>query len=167
MPNHVHVLIMLEWLHFFLFCIQSMYMYFCVYRFRRQYEQLQAVIVRVLRPATPTSGSSQQVGAASPIPDQGESSMETDDMSAVREVRLAYENVKIVDCLDLTPEGNASWEAALKRYVHVYIYTCMYTHCIFYCLASNLLYMYLQVRNLILMYLASLLGSYQSLNVAR
>ena len=43
--------------------------------------------------------------------------METDDMSAVREVRLAYENVKVVDCLDLTPEGNASWEAALKRYV--------------------------------------------------
>ena len=46
--------------------------------------------------------------------------METDDMSAVREVRLAYENVKVVDCLDLTPEGNASWEAALKRYVRLY-----------------------------------------------
>ncbi|CAI8028625.1 Cytoplasmic dynein 1 heavy chain 1 [Geodia barretti] len=36
--------------------------------------------------------------------------------SAVREVKLAYENVKVVDCLDLSPEGSAAWEAALKRY---------------------------------------------------
>ena len=78
--------------------------------FRRQYEQLQAVIVRVLRPAAPSSGSGQQ-----PFAKQGDAGIETDDMSAVREVRLAYENVKVVDCLDLTPEGNASWEAALKR----------------------------------------------------
>lgn len=88
--------------------------------FRRQYEQLQTVIVRVLRPAAPTSGSGQPVGGATTPTDQGEAGMETDDMSAVREVRLAYENVKVVDCLDLTPEGNASWEAALKRYVHLY-----------------------------------------------
>ena len=86
------------------------------YSFRRQYEQLQAVIVRVLRPAAPSSGSGQQVGgAAPPSAEQGDAGIETDDMSAVREVRLAYENVKVVDCLDLTPEGNASWEAALKR----------------------------------------------------
>lgn len=91
------------------------------YRFRRQYEQLQAVIVRVLRPAAPTSGSGQAVGGAATPTDQGDAGMETDDMSAVREVRLAYENVKVVDCLDLTPEGNASWEAALKRYIHVHV----------------------------------------------
>ena len=91
------------------------HMFFC-YSFRRQYEQLQAVIVRVLRPAAPSSGSGQQVGgAAPPSAEQGDACIETDDMSAVREVRLAYENVKVVDCLDLTPEGNASWEAALKR----------------------------------------------------
>ena len=83
--------------------------------FRRQYEQLQAVIVRVLRPAAPASGSGQQVGGAVPPTEQGDAGIETDDMSAVREVRLAYENVKVVDCLDLTPEGNASWEAVLKR----------------------------------------------------
>ena len=46
----------------------------------------------------------------------GEIALETDDQSAVREVKLAYENVKVVDCLDLTPEGSAAWEAALKRY---------------------------------------------------
>lgn len=34
----------------------------------------------------------------------------------MREVKLAYENVKVVDCLDLTAEGSAAWEAALKRY---------------------------------------------------
>ena len=89
--------------------------------FRRQYEQLQAVIVRVLRPAAPASGSGQQVGGTAPPPEQGDAGIETDDMSAVREVRLAYENVKVVDCLDLTPEGNAAWEAALKRYVNEYI----------------------------------------------
>ena len=86
------------------------------FSFRRQYEQLQTVIVRVLRPAAPASGSAQAVGGATTPTDQSEAGMETDDMSAVREVRLAYENVKVVDCLDLTPEGNASWEAALKRY---------------------------------------------------
>ena len=58
--------------------------------------------MRVLRSqssATPTEGAE----------------LETDDLSAVREVKLAYENVKVVDCLDISPEGNAAWEAALKR----------------------------------------------------
>ena len=78
--------------------------------FRKQHEQLQAVIVRVLRPAT-VQGQSTTPGV-----EQGDA-IETDDLSAVREVKLAYENVKGVDCLDLTPEGNAAWEAALKRWV--------------------------------------------------
>ena len=60
-----------------------------------------------------------------------ESSLETDDQSAVREVKLAYENVKVVDCLDLTSEGSAAWEAALKRYAIAAIqrtqYICVYT----------------------------------------
>ncbi len=71
-------------------------------RFRKQHEQLQQVIMRVLRSqssATPTEGAE----------------VETDDLSAVREVKLAYENVKVVDCLDISPEGIAAWEAALKR----------------------------------------------------
>ena len=80
------------------------------FSFRKQHEQLQAVIVRVLRP---TAVQGQPGGTAG---EQGDT-IETDDLSAVREVKLAYENVKVVDCLDLTPEGNAAWEAALKRYV--------------------------------------------------
>lgn len=74
------------------------------FRFRKQHEQLQQVIMRVLRSqssATPTEGAE----------------LETDDLSAVREVKLAYENVKVVDCLDISAEGNAAWEAALKRCV--------------------------------------------------
>lgn len=79
--------------------------------FRKQHEQLQAVIVRVLRPSSAPS----QQGGASRTQEQAEGALETDDVSAVREVKLAYENVKVVDCLDLTPEGVAAWEAALKR----------------------------------------------------
>lgn len=65
--------------------------------------------MRVLRP---TSAPPQQ---GQPAP-EGEGSLETDDLLAVKEVKLAYENVKVVDCLDLSPEGNAAWEAALKRF---------------------------------------------------
>ena len=82
--------------------------FFVSFSFRKQHEQLQAVIVRVLRPAT-VQGHPAVTGG-----EQGDV-IETDDLSAVREVKLAYENVKVVDCLDLTPEGNAAWEAALKR----------------------------------------------------
>ena len=32
-----------------------------------------------------------------------------------REIVQAYENVKVIDCLDLSPEGSAIWDAALKR----------------------------------------------------
>lgn len=35
---------------------------------------------------------------------------------AVHEVHKAYETMKVVDCLDLTPEGTAAWNTALKRY---------------------------------------------------
>lgn len=35
----------------------------------------------------------------------------------LQEVNVAYDNVKEVDCLDLSKEGTDSWEAALKRLV--------------------------------------------------
>ena len=66
--------------------------------------------MRVLKPSAVQCSSSGVIAGGK----QGET-LETDDLSAVREVKLAYENVKVVDCLDLTPEGNAAWEAALKR----------------------------------------------------
>ena len=60
----------------------------------------------------PTSAPQQ----GQPAP-EGEGSLETDDLLAVKEVKLAYENMKVVDCLDLYPEGSAAWEATLKRFV--------------------------------------------------
>ena len=37
-------------------------------------------------------------------------------VSLQQEVNLAYENVKEVDCLDVSKEGTDAWEAATKRY---------------------------------------------------
>ncbi|XP_031789302.2 dynein heavy chain, cytoplasmic isoform X5 [Nasonia vitripennis] len=82
-------------------------------RFRRQHEQLRTVIVRVLRPVRQTNTSSI---------DNNDSDVKLDfafdaaDANAISEVNLAYENVKEVDCLDITKEGLESWEAAVNRY---------------------------------------------------
>ena len=45
----------------------------------------------------------------------GVGSMDTGDLNAIEEVNLAYENVKVVDGLDVSKEGADSWEAAMKR----------------------------------------------------
>ena len=84
--------------------------------------------MRVLKPSA-VQGSS-NVGGGGAMGDQGDT-LETDDLSAVREVKLAYENVKVVDCLDLTPEGNAAWEAALKRYSEGGVDEGKYQTCLF------------------------------------
>lgn len=43
-------------------------------------------------------------------------SLEAADANAIEEVNLAYENVKEVECLDISKEGSEAWEAAVKRY---------------------------------------------------
>ncbi|XP_069694728.1 dynein heavy chain, cytoplasmic isoform X3 [Periplaneta americana] len=96
-------------------------------RFRRQHEQLRTVIVRVLRPTLlsviPTRPMDQQ--SQQPMsPDQQEAGdlkpevlgLEAADANAIEEVNLAYENVKEVDCLDITREGLEAWDAAVRRY---------------------------------------------------
>ncbi|PIK60017.1 putative cytoplasmic dynein 1 heavy chain 1 [Apostichopus japonicus] len=87
-------------------------------KFRRQHEQLRAVIARVLRPAvTPQVPASP---AGTPDDPQGgiinELLMDAADANAIEEVNLAYENVREVDGLDVTNEGKDAWEAAMKRY---------------------------------------------------
>jgi dynein heavy chain 1 len=103
-------------------------------KFRRQHEQLRTVIVRVLRPTTqqaplelehavgaPPSGAS-SVAGDSGVGASGSGSVasgaaaEAADLNAIEEVNLAYEIVKVVDCLDVTKEGADSWEQAMKRY---------------------------------------------------
>lgn len=43
-------------------------------------------------------------------------SLEAADANAIEEVNLAYENVKEVECLDISKEGSDAWDAAVKRY---------------------------------------------------
>ncbi|XP_021916207.1 dynein heavy chain, cytoplasmic isoform X8 [Zootermopsis nevadensis] len=96
-------------------------------RFRRQHEQLRTVIVRVLRPTVLSVISSRPIDQQSQhpsTPDQQESGdmkpevlgLEAADANAIEEVNLAYENVKEVDCLDITREGLEAWDAAVRRY---------------------------------------------------
>ncbi|KAJ2451292.1 dynein heavy chain [Coemansia sp. RSA 2336] len=69
-----------------------------VHQFREQHEQLQQTIVRVMGDGH--SGSGEQGG----------------DSSAIAEIRMAYDAVKIVDVLDVTPDGTAVWERAETGY---------------------------------------------------
>ncbi|XP_061071720.1 cytoplasmic dynein 1 heavy chain 1 isoform X1 [Conger conger] len=86
-------------------------------RFRRQHEQLRAVIVRVLRPQVSAVPQHSQGETVEP-PDMkvAEVLFDAADANAIEEVNLAYENVKEVDGLDVSKEGMEAWEAAMKRY---------------------------------------------------
>ncbi|KAM9294157.1 cytoplasmic dynein 1 heavy chain 1 [Gastrophryne carolinensis] len=86
-------------------------------KFRRQHEQLRAVIVRVLRPQV-TAVAQQNQGEVPEPQDMkvAEVLFDAADANAIEEVNLAYENVKEVDGLDVSKEGTEAWEAALKRY---------------------------------------------------
>ncbi|XP_069493861.1 cytoplasmic dynein 1 heavy chain 1 [Ambystoma mexicanum] len=87
-------------------------------KFRRQHEQLRAVIVRVLRPQV-TAVAQQNQGEVPEPQDMkvAEVLFDAADANAIEEVNLAYENVKEVDGLDVSKEGTEAWEAASKRYV--------------------------------------------------
>ncbi|XP_070577189.1 cytoplasmic dynein 1 heavy chain 1-like [Ptychodera flava] len=85
-------------------------------KFRRQHEQLRAVIVRVLRPSTTTSTATPASPTTEEAPKVNAMVLEAADANAIEEVNLAYENVKEVDGLDVSKEGTEAWEAAIKRY---------------------------------------------------
>lgn len=81
-------------------------------KFRRHHEQLRTVIVRVLRPSRQNA-----VHQIPEVPAEKQPfSLETADANAIEEVNLAYENVKEVECLDISKEGSEAWDAAVKRY---------------------------------------------------
>ncbi|XP_053612058.1 dynein heavy chain, cytoplasmic isoform X6 [Plodia interpunctella] len=82
-------------------------------RFRRHHEQLRTVMLRVLRPratVTPETGGGGEPAQPHSLP------MDAADANAIAEVNFAYENVKEVDCLDISREGCDAWEAAVRRY---------------------------------------------------
>ncbi|VDN07087.1 unnamed protein product [Thelazia callipaeda] len=80
-------------------------------QFRRQHEQLRTVISRVLRPMGNKDGEKK------PEKDVDKTSvLNATELSAIEQVNMAYENVKEVDCLDVSVDGTFSWEAAIRRY---------------------------------------------------
>ena len=44
--------------------------------------------------------------------------LDENELLMVKEVRLAYDIMKVVDCLDLSDNGTAAWDAAYKRCVY-------------------------------------------------
>ena len=75
-----------------------------VHKFRVQHEELRSVIVKVL----PSSGAK-----------AGERTVEGEDamvMDPFQEISDAYEPMKAIDVLDLSPAGFAAWEHAVKEY---------------------------------------------------
>jgi len=69
-------------------------------KFRSDHEKLQTVIVRILRS----------------VSSDGEVMVDADDRQAIDEVARAYEEVRDVDPLDLTDDGEAAWMHAQERY---------------------------------------------------
>ena len=90
------------------------------FRFRRQHEQLRAVIVRVLQPPAVSQASPPSPGGPPKTVEDEEAKPEAlldpADANAIQEVNLAYENVKEVDGLDVSKDGSEAWEAAIKRF---------------------------------------------------
>lgn len=74
-----------------------------LYKFRRDHEQLRNVIHRVLKPSVGEDGETRGL-------------MNADDLDVGAEVEQAYETIKVVDTLDLSPEGMHAWEVAKKGY---------------------------------------------------
>ena len=101
-------------------------------RFRRQHEQLRAVIVRVLQPPTVNQNApSSPGGPVQPLEDEAKAEIVLDpaDANAIQEVNLAYENVKEVDGLDVSKDGSDAWEAAIRRFTCFTVFVCQRVHC--------------------------------------
>ncbi|KAK3828336.1 MAG: dynein heavy chain [Benniella sp.] len=86
--------------------VQERILFVC--NFRKQHEQLHQTILKVMtKPSgftTKTSGAEDNEGVG------------LSDVNAVEEVRLAYESVKNVDVLDVSPEGTEIWVEAEVLY---------------------------------------------------
>lgn len=79
--------------------------------FRDNHEQLQRTIINVLGPKADVNGVSDGPGANGTVVVE-----EIGDVDAVEEVKQAWEGLKDVDLLDVTPEGTAKWARAENIY---------------------------------------------------
>ncbi|KAL2021078.1 hypothetical protein VTK56DRAFT_7497 [Thermocarpiscus australiensis] len=82
-----------------------------VSNFRDNHEQLQRTIVNVLGPKATINGIADGAGANGTAVVE-----EIGDVDAVEEVRQAWEGLKDVDLLDVTPEGTQKWARAENIY---------------------------------------------------
>ncbi|KAI9105868.1 dynein heavy chain [Phlyctochytrium arcticum] len=76
--------------------------------FRRQHEQLQDTIVRVNR--------SERAGHNTVAKDLPSASLSLSGSTALDDIKAAYNSIKMVDVLDVTPEGTEIWIAAENAY---------------------------------------------------
>ncbi|CAO3598448.1 unnamed protein product [Absidia cylindrospora] len=85
-----------------------------VREFRKQHEQLHQTIVRVM--TSPRAKTSTVVVDGQVKSVLEEESVSISDINAVEEVKLAYESVKNIDILDVSPEGTEIWVQAENVY---------------------------------------------------
>ncbi|KAL0081796.1 dynein heavy chain [Phycomyces blakesleeanus] len=83
--------------------------------FRKQHEQLHQTIVRVMT-SPRAKKSTVVVDGQVKMTMEEEESVSISDINAVEEVKLAYESVKNIDVLDVSPEGTEIWVQAETVY---------------------------------------------------
>ncbi|KAI8066635.1 dynein heavy chain [Gongronella butleri] len=79
-----------------------------VREFRKQHEQLHQTIVRVMTGPRPKTATVVVDGQVKSVLEE-EESVSISDINSVEEVKLAYESVKNIDVLDVSPEGTEIW----------------------------------------------------------
>ncbi|KAI8328287.1 dynein heavy chain [Blakeslea trispora] len=83
--------------------------------FRKQHEQLHQTIVRVMTSPRAKKATVVVDGQVKSVMEE-EESVSISDINAVEEVKLAYESVKNIDVLDVSPEGTEIWVQAETAY---------------------------------------------------
>ena len=84
--------------------------------FRDNHEQLQRTIVNVLGPAATAANGGGSGAADGPAANGAVVVEEIGDVDAIEEVRQAWEALRNVDLLDVSPEGTARWVKAENTY---------------------------------------------------
>ncbi|KAI8974487.1 dynein heavy chain [Pilobolus umbonatus] len=83
--------------------------------FRKQHDQLHQTIVRVMTSPRAKKAIVVVDGQVKSVMEE-EESVSISDINAVEEVKLAYESVKNIDVLDVSPEGTEIWVQAESAY---------------------------------------------------
>ena len=85
-----------------------------VRNFRKQHEQLHQTIVKVM--SQPKGNKRIVVEGEDKTVRKGDETVNPNDINSMEEVKLAYENVKDIDVLDVSIEGTEIWMQAENSY---------------------------------------------------